>query len=91
VCEQRIYRRGLWKRFHDKSPREVSRYVANSHRIVSLTVDHIRNSGWTVIEVNNGSDEVGVSELELRSKLASILALGSEMQRFELPGLEQIV
>lgn len=91
VCEQRIFRRGLWKRFQDKSPAEVSRYVANSHRIVSLTVDYIQSKGWTVIEVDNRSDEVGVSELELRGKLARILAMGGDMQRYELPGLEQTV
>jgi thymidylate kinase len=91
VCEQRIYRRGLWKRFHDKSPAEVSRYVANSHRIVNMTVDYIQSKGWTVIEVDNRGDEVEVSESELRGKLARISIVGGERQRFELPSLEQMV
>jgi len=72
VCERRIYQRGLWERFRHKSQAEVSRYVANSHRIVNLTVDTIKSQRWTVIEVDNGRDDLAASKAELRRKLAAI-------------------
>lgn len=72
VCKERIYRRGLWQRFQHKSPEEVSRYVANSNRIVNLTIEHLRSAGWPLIEVDNGSDEVGMTLAALRDKLTKL-------------------
>jgi thymidylate kinase len=79
ICEQRIYRRGLWERYRHKSQAEVSRHIANAHRIVSLTVDTIKSKGWTVIEVDNGTDDLTASTAELRSKLATIPFQTSEV------------
>ncbi len=74
ICERRIYRRGLWERFRHKSPAQISRYVANAHRVVTLTVDYIKNKGWTVIEVDNGSDDLNASSAELRKGLALVVS-----------------
>ncbi len=83
VCEKRIYRRGIWKRFEHKSPAEVSRYLANSHRVVDLTVDYIRSKGWNVIEVDNWGEELAALRAEFRSKLTMTPASACEMPRSE--------
>ncbi len=79
VCEERIYRRGIWERFRHKSPAQISRYVANSHRIVNLTIEYIKSAGWTVIEVDNGGDDPAVSKADLRRKFTAIPALTREI------------
>lgn len=81
VCEKRIYRRGVWERFHHKSPAEISRYIANSYVVVNLTVDYIKSKGWSVIEVDNGSDDMTASRAELRSKLTKIMAFARETSK----------
>ena len=30
LCERRVYERGLWQRFQQKSRSDVSRYIANA-------------------------------------------------------------
>jgi thymidylate kinase len=72
VCERRIYQRGIWDHFRDKSRADVSRFVANAHSVVNLTVDHVKAQGWTVIEVNNQSDELHATQTELFGKLMKI-------------------
>jgi thymidylate kinase len=72
VCEKRIYSRGLWERFRHKDPAEISRFVANACQIVNLTVDHIRNAGWVVVEVDNGADDLMASTAELDRMLSQI-------------------
>lgn len=71
VCEKRIYERGLWERFHQKDPAEISRFVENACIIVNLTVNHIKNRGWIVIDVDNGTDDLASSEAELRHGMLS--------------------
>jgi adenylate kinase family enzyme len=75
LCLERIYRRGLWERYRSKSHEEVARYVQNAHRVVNLAVNHLRSSGWTLIEIENGDDNAPPPQAELRSKLAA-LSLG---------------
>jgi thymidylate kinase len=72
LCEQRIYSRGLWERFRQKTPDEVSRFLSNSFRIVNLTLGHIREESWKVIEVDNSSDDLGVAKAELRRMLSGL-------------------
>lgn len=74
ICEERIYKRGLWERFRDKTPEEVTRYVVNSHQIVNIARDYIKTQGWPVVEVDNSSDNPAVSEAELHRKLSKILS-----------------
>ncbi len=86
TCEKRIYRRGLWEHFRHKSPAQISRYVANSHRVVNLTVDYIKSQGWTVIEIDNGGDDLTASRAELRSKLTKIMTFACEEPKLQEKG-----
>lgn len=72
VCLERIYCRGLWERFSQKSPQAVSRFMGNADQVVNLAVDHIRNRGWNVIEVDNSSASPGPSQAELKRKLSML-------------------
>ena len=78
VCRQRVYDRGIWQRFRHKSPVEISRYIANSYRVVNLAVNHIKSQGWAVIEIDNGSDDPASSKAELRRALTKIPDLARE-------------
>ena len=69
VCEQRIYRRGLWSRFQHKDPAEISQFVANACSIVNLTVEHLKNKHWVVVEVDNSVDDLAASKAELREHI----------------------
>jgi thymidylate kinase len=73
VCEQRIYRRGLWERFQQKSPEEISRFVANAYRVVHLAVEHAAAKGWQVLEVDNSDSSPEAAQAQLREKLTVIL------------------
>jgi hypothetical protein len=75
-CIERVYRRGLWQRFRHKRRAQVERYVANAHQIVGLAVDRARERGWSVIEVDNGGDEIGRAEIVLREQLESVAMRG---------------
>lgn len=70
LCERRVYERGLWQRFEQKSPAEVSRYIANACAVVEEAVQQIKRRGWTVIEVNNDNVERIVAAAELHVALA---------------------
>ena len=76
VCEQRIYGRGLWERFRHKPPQEISRFVANAHQVVILAVEHIKQKGWLVIEVDNSSDNLVASKMQLRDELTDKILFG---------------
>ncbi len=74
ICEQRIHSRGLWERFRDKTPEDVRRYVVNSHQIVNIALNYIKTQGWPVVEVDNSSDNLAVTEAELMRKLSKFLS-----------------
>jgi thymidylate kinase len=73
VCEQRVIKRGVWRQFQDKSPEEISIYLSNSYQVVQMTTDYLKHKGWTVIEVNNGGNDLTDSFLELKNELAKLL------------------
>lgn len=72
LCEQRVYDRGLWDRFRQKTPQEVSRYMTNAHKVVHEAVKHIKSRGWAVIEVNNNNVSETVAAAELVRKLSQL-------------------
>lgn len=72
VCNDRVYSRGLWERFSQKSPAEVARFLDASHQVVNLALDYIRSEGWNVIEVDNSGSEPGKAKAELRRKLSNL-------------------
>jgi thymidylate kinase len=72
ICLDRIYRRGLWKRYRTKGRAEVTRYVHNAHRVVNLAIDHMRSMGWALLELDNGGDDCLSTKEDLRYKLARL-------------------
>jgi len=83
ICEKRVYARGIWDRFRLKSPEEISRYIANSYDIVSFAVEYIKNKGWIVLEVDNGSDDPAIAKAELERGLSNIFSYS-----FQTPDLQ---
>jgi thymidylate kinase len=79
LCLERIYRRGLWERFRTRSRDEVARYVYHAHCVVNVAVDHMRDRGWPLIEIDNGREDAPPQE-EIRRKLAAIMAGSAPMR-----------
>jgi hypothetical protein len=75
VCEDRILRRGIWEHFRNKSQAELKQYLASANQVVQGTVDYIKTKGWTVIEVDNASDNLTVTHEELQKKLMNTTPL----------------
>lgn len=84
VCEKRIYNRGIWDHFSERSSAEVARFVANANQIVNLAVEHVKAKGWTVIEIDNGDNTPNASQAELRHKLRQL-----KFYTDQAPGLPQ--
>lgn len=74
TCERRIYERGLWERASHKDPAEISRFVANAHRAVTLAVDEGKRKGWTIVEIDNENDGYGPAQSALRQQMVRSLA-----------------
>jgi hypothetical protein len=66
----RIYGRGLWVRFGDKTPEEVSRFVNHSHHAVTLALNAAEKAGWPVLEIDNSAGDPALAASQLREKLA---------------------
>ena len=75
VCLRRIYARGLWELYRGRDLAYVSQFVENAWRVVEMTVAHLKKRGWSLIEVDNGRDDLVAVESDLRSKLACVLKL----------------
>jgi thymidylate kinase len=69
ICEERIMQRGIWKHFQNKSRAELKQYLVSSQQVVNGTVDYIKAKGWTVIEVDNSSNNPALTHEELQKKL----------------------
>ena len=82
VCIDRIYQRGLWERFSQKSPAEVSLFMKNCFLVVNLALVHIRSEGWNVIEIDSGNLDPGKSKAELRAKLSSLPGIAHPQSQF---------
>jgi thymidylate kinase len=72
TCKRRIYARGIWERFREKSPEDVDRFLANSKTIIDFTREHIQKKGWAVIEVNNGAEDPAIAKSTLRHELSQL-------------------
>jgi hypothetical protein len=71
VCEERIVQRGLWEHFRNKSQADLRRYLTSANQVVNGILDRTKAKGWTVIEVDNSSDNLTLTQEELRRKLMS--------------------
>ena len=81
VCARRVYARGLWERFRSKTPEETARFLAEAQVAVALAVERARENGWLVVEVDNGGDDLAMTQAALRDAL-SALAIGRPQPAF---------
>jgi thymidylate kinase len=54
TCEQRVRRRGVWRHSRRLTVAELSRYLVQSDRVVSMAASRARERGWRVTDVYNG-------------------------------------
>lgn len=73
ICEERVYKRGLWTRFQHKSRNQISQYISNSHLVVNLAIDVLKSFEWRIIKVDNSAETVLHAEQELNQKLSQML------------------
>lgn len=78
TCEKRIYGRGLWQRAQHKTAAEIAQFVRHAHQAVNLAVDQARRQNWTVIAVNNDSDDLTAVRSNLRQQLAQLPLIGRQ-------------
>jgi len=71
ICQERVTRRGVWDHFRDSSKGDLARFLANSSLIVNIAVDYARKNQWTVVEVDNGTDDLPLAIQNLRTNLMS--------------------
>ncbi len=79
VCEERVFERGVWKRFQKKGRNETGKFIRNAHKIVNYAVQYIRTKGWVVIEVDNNHVNLATSSFMLKSALEDLLIRAPEV------------
>ena len=52
-ASERVRRRGLWRHSRNMTGDELSRYLANSDRVVGLAAKRAHERGWMVFDVDN--------------------------------------
>lgn len=75
ICEERIVQRGIWEHFRNKSRAELKQYLTSANQVVIGTVNYVKAKGWTVIEVDNSSDNLTAAPEELQKKLMTTESL----------------
>lgn len=78
VCEKRVFDRGLWNRFKDKTRQQVSQFISNSHHAVYTTVSILKSQEWDVVEIDNSAAYVSPAKQELSYKIPQLLDKFSE-------------
>lgn len=74
LCQERVRRRGVWRRLGHRSPAEIDRFVANAHEAVTLATAAVRAAGRPVLEVDNAGslpDAEVTLKVEVRDVLGS--------------------
>jgi thymidylate kinase len=69
VCIERVFSRGVWERFMDKSPEDTKKFIRRAHKIVNFAVDYIHKLGWKIVVVDNGAEDVSVTRMKLNQSL----------------------
>lgn len=72
LCQDRVRRRGVWRRLGHRSPAEIDRFVANAHEAVTLATAAVRAAGRPVIEVANAGD-LAETEVTLKAEVTDVL------------------
>ena len=78
ICVERVYRRGIWKRFKDRDMEVVFRFMVNAHAVVNIAMDYICTRGWPVIQITNEHQPPADSARQLQQKLAVLYAPTAE-------------
>lgn len=76
---QRVFNRGLWKRFQAKSQAETLRFLANAQAVVQFTAATLSDIGWPLIEVLNSGQSIESSGLELQRALSAWMTSSREL------------
>ena len=71
TCVDRVYMRGVWKRFRDREKAAVTQFIANAHAAVDIAVDYMLAEGWPIIQVRNEDRPASESVHELSRQLSS--------------------
>jgi len=72
VCQDRVRRRGVWRRLGHRSPAEIDRFVANAHEAVTLATAAVRAAGRPVFEVDNAGS-LADAEVTLKAEVRNVL------------------
>jgi hypothetical protein len=64
-CVERVFSRGGHGRYQDK---ELTLFLANSHKTIKIALQELRDLAWDIIEVNN-DNELNISFANLRTSL----------------------
>ena len=72
VCKERVFSRGVWKRFRDKDPKDTIKFISHASRIVSFSTNYLREKGWSLIEVQNGAQDISIAQQSLLQSLSNI-------------------
>jgi len=75
ICAERISHRGVWSRLVRRDASELTRFVDNAHRAVSVMVDEIRRRGWTIVDIDNADDEPSSARRALERHLVDSVPL----------------
>jgi hypothetical protein len=81
TCFARVEARGRWPRLADRSPGEVSRFVANAWFATAVTAGEARRRGWPVVVVDNSGDHPGGPADQLRRGIGAALGVATPSGR----------
>ena len=78
TCLERVYRRGIWKRFRERDEMTVRRFMQNAHAAVGIAVEHICARGWPFLQVVNENRPAAEAANQLKTKLSSLYAIARD-------------
>lgn len=71
-CMRRRIQRGLTGYLATLDEESLARFFAHAHATITLTVDHLRQKGWTVLEIDNSDGRSAQAAEELERMLEKI-------------------
>lgn len=72
TCIERVYRRGIWKRFKGRDEKVVSRFMSNAQTVVNLATDYVYTKGHPVIQIVNENQSPAETAYQLQQKLTEL-------------------
>jgi len=71
VCEERVFKRGVWERFEKKGPEATSTFISHASKVVNFSASYLGDRHWNLIEVQNGEGEISAAEETLKVQLSA--------------------